>query len=114
VISLNFQESFDPHTATTASTSSYGYFYQNLVRANPRTYEIEPELAQRWETPSPTGIIFTLAPTITWHNRAPANGRPLKVEDVVFSHNRARTDDHSPGSTRWKRWCAGGIRTAGY
>jgi peptide/nickel transport system substrate-binding protein len=93
VLPINFQQGFDPHTVTVSQTSTYGYFYQNLVRTNPRTYEVEPEIAQRWETPSPTEFIFTLAPNVAWQNKPPANGRPLRVDDIIFSYRRAMTDD---------------------
>jgi len=90
---INFQQQFDPHTATGSQTSSYGFFYQNLVRVNPRTYDVEPELAQKWESPAPTELVFTLAPNITWQNKPPANGRALKVDDIIFSLNRVKTND---------------------
>jgi peptide/nickel transport system substrate-binding protein len=93
VLPLNFQQGFDPHITTVSQTSTYGYFYQNLVRTNPRTYEVEPEIAQKWEIPSPTEMVFTISPGVTWHNKAPANGRPLKVDDIIFSYNRAKTND---------------------
>ncbi|HTE87211.1 MAG TPA: ABC transporter substrate-binding protein [Dehalococcoidia bacterium] len=93
VLPLNFQQGFDPHIVTVSQTSTYGYFYQNLVRTNPRTYQVEPEIAQKWESPSPTEIVFTIAPNVAWHNKPPANGRPLKVDDIIFSYNRAKTND---------------------
>ena len=92
-LSLNYQQQFDPHTVAVSQTSTYGYFYQGLVSTNPRTYEIEGQIAQKWEEPSPTEMVFTIAPNVTWQNRAPANGRALKVEDIIFSYNRAKTND---------------------
>lgn len=68
-------------------------FYQTVVRRNPRTAEVEPELAQRWEQPSPTEYILRLAPGVKWHNKPPVNGRLLTAHDVVFSLNRVRTDE---------------------
>lgn len=92
-IAINFQQQFDPHTVAVSQTSTYGFFYQNLVRVNPRTYDIEPEIAQKWETPSPTELVFTIAPKVTWHNKPPANGRPLKIDDIIYSLNRVRTNE---------------------
>lgn len=92
-LSVDFQQKFDPHTASVSQTSGYGMFYQNLVRYNPRTYAVEPELAQKWETPSPTELVFTLHPDVRWHNKPPANGRLLTVDDIVYSFNRVRTND---------------------
>jgi hypothetical protein len=52
-------------------------FYQSLVRRNPTTTDIEPELAQKWEQPAPSEFIFRLAPGVTFHNKAPVHGRAL-------------------------------------
>jgi peptide/nickel transport system substrate-binding protein len=70
-----------------------GFFDQNLLRLKPRTYEVEPELGQRWEQPSETQYIFTLAPNVKWHNKPPANGRALTAEDIAFSLRRIGTDE---------------------
>src|SRR5207249_4455380 len=58
-----------------------------------QTYAVQPELAQKWEQPSPTEYVFTLQPNVKWQNKAPVNGRPLKVDDVLYSLQRARTED---------------------
>ncbi|HXG36980.1 MAG TPA: ABC transporter substrate-binding protein, partial [Dehalococcoidia bacterium] len=71
----------------------YRLFYQGLLAYDPRTYDIKPQLAQRWEQPSQTEYIFHLQPDVKWHNKPPANGRALTVEDIVFSLERARTND---------------------
>jgi peptide/nickel transport system substrate-binding protein len=84
---------YDPHVGNQAQGSSMALFYQTLLGRNARTVESEPLLAQRWEQPSPTEYLFRLAPGVKWHNRAPVNGRELTAEDVVFSLNRARTDE---------------------
>ena len=92
-ISFNFSRGFDPHRIQASDSSLFGLFYSTLIRANPKTYAIEPDLATKWETPSQTEILFTLAPNIHWHDKPPANGRPLKVDDVIFSLNRIKTND---------------------
>jgi ABC-type transport system substrate-binding protein len=85
---------FDPHVVSGASeTGHMGFFYQTLVRYNPRTYEPEPELAQKWEQPSTSEYIFTLAPGARWQNKPPVNGRPVTADDVVFSLKRLGTND---------------------
>jgi peptide/nickel transport system substrate-binding protein len=84
---------FDPHTYLAIAAEGYRLFYQGLLAYNLRTYEIEPELAQRWEQPSQTEYIFTLQPNVKWHNKPPANGRALTVEDIVSSLERARSDE---------------------
>lgn len=83
----------DPHTYLAVAGQNYRLFYQGLLGYNPRTYGIQPELAQKWEQPSQTEYIFTLQPGVKWHNKPPANGRELTVDDVVFSLERARTDN---------------------
>jgi len=85
--------SFDPTIQTQYSSKSYTLFYQRLVAYNLATYAVEPELGQKWEQPSPTEYLFTLQPNVKWQNKPPVNGRALTSEDIVYSLNRARTDD---------------------
>lgn len=89
-----FSATFDPHVVTGAYSGIMGLFYQSLVRPNPRDWtQVEPELGQKWQQPSPTEYIFTLAPNVKWHNKPPVNGRALTAEDVVYSLNRSRTPE---------------------
>ncbi|HXG35807.1 MAG TPA: ABC transporter substrate-binding protein [Dehalococcoidia bacterium] len=88
-----FNGGLDPHVQQGSQTGEMGLFYQTLVRLNPRDITVEPELAQRWEQPSPTEYLFRLAPAVKWHNKPPANGRALVASDVVFSLERLRTND---------------------
>jgi peptide/nickel transport system substrate-binding protein len=83
----------DPHVLNGSYTGIMGLFYQNLIRPDPRTWDPEPEIAQKWEQPSDTTYIFTLAQGIKWHNKPPVRGRELTAQDVVYSLDRARTDD---------------------
>lgn len=83
----------DPHSLPPTLTGFYTLFYQTLLRLNPRTAALEPELAARWEQPSPTEYVLHLQPNVKWQNRPPANSRALSADDVVFSLNRLRTDD---------------------
>lgn len=84
---------FDPHTYLAVAILGYRLFYQGLLAYNLRTYEVESELAQKWEQPSPTEYIFHLQPGVKWHNKPPANGRELTLDDIVFSLERARTPE---------------------
>lgn len=88
-----FNGGLDPHVQQGSQTGEMGLFYQTLVRLNPHDNMVEPELAQRWEQPSPTDYVFTLAPNVKWHNKPPANGRALVAADVMFSLERLRTND---------------------
>lgn len=87
------QGSFDPHVATSPTGKNFRLIYQALLAYNLDTYEIQPELAQKWEHPSPTEYVFTLQPNVKWHNKPPANGRELTAADIVFSLERVRTPD---------------------
>jgi peptide/nickel transport system substrate-binding protein len=92
-LSDNFQRGFDPHILQATDTGSFGMFYSTLIRANSKTNELEPELATKWESPSPTELVFTLAPNIKWHDKPPVNGRALTPDDILFSFQRLQTDD---------------------
>lgn len=88
-----YDRGLDPHVQPGSKTGRMRLFYQTLVRANPRTWEVEPELAQRWEQPSPIELVFTLASGVKFQNKPPANGRAMTAEDVVFSLERVRTPE---------------------
>lgn len=88
-----FGGGYDPHTQSGFTARNFGLFYERLLAYNLRTYALEPELAQKWEQPSPTEYLFHLQPGVKWHNKPPANGRPLTADDVVWSLERARTND---------------------
>jgi len=88
-----YQGGFDPHLQAGSQTGEMGFFYQGLVRLNPSTIAIEPELAQKWEQPSQTEYLFHLQPGVKWHNKPPASGRALTADDVVSSLERLRSSD---------------------
>jgi len=88
-----FDANLDPHPLQPVYTSYYSLFYQTLLQLNPRTAALEPQLALKWEQPSPTEYLFHLAPNVKFHNKPPANGRPMTADDVVYSLNRVRTND---------------------
>lgn len=83
----------DPHIIAAFFNDAYTLFYEKLLGYRPQSFEVEPELAQKWEMPSPTEFVFTLQPNVKWQNKAPANGRALTVEDVLFSMERLRTNE---------------------
>ena len=45
-------------------------------------------LAERWEQPDPTTIIFHIRQGVNWHDKAPMNGRALTAKDVEFNFHR--------------------------
>ena len=84
---------FDPDIQPQSQERSYSLFYERLLAYNLRTYAVEPEIAQKWEQPSPTEFLFHLQPGVKWQNKPPVNGRALTIDDVVWSLERARTND---------------------
>ncbi|MFI5387814.1 MAG: ABC transporter substrate-binding protein [Fimbriimonadales bacterium] len=84
---------FDPDIQTQFAAKNYTLFYERLLAYDLRSYKVVPELAQKWEQPSPAEYLFHLQPGVKWQNKALVNGRPLSVDDVVYSLERARTDD---------------------
>lgn len=88
-----FARGFDPHVLQESEVSRMRPFYQGLLRPHIRTHDPEPELAQRWEQPSPIEYVFALVPGVKWHNKPPAGGRDLIADDVVFSLNRLQTNE---------------------
>ena len=84
---------FDPQTVAASTGRNYAFFFERLVAYNIETYAIEAELAQKWEQPSSTEYVFHLQPNVKWHNRPPANGRLMKADDVLWTFQRAQTDD---------------------
>ena len=84
---------FDPQSQLQYFAKGYTLFYERLLGYNIRTFEVEPEIAQKWEQPSQTEYLFHLQPNIKWQNKPLVNGRPLIADDVVWSLERARTND---------------------
>jgi len=84
---------FDPATSLQFQVRGYTLFYQRLLAYNLVTLATEPEIAQKWEQPSTTEYLFHLQPGIKWQNKPPVNGRPLTTADVIYSLERARSDD---------------------
>src|SRR6266567_7209767 len=68
-VSYNFQRGYDPHTGQAQDSGIMGLFYETLLRYNPKTWDVEPGIAAKWEAPSQTELIFTLAPNVKWHDK---------------------------------------------
>src|SRR5262245_25577661 len=80
---------FDPHQMLNFKTNTtLSFVYNKLVRHKvgagvvPGTFAIEPDLAERWEEPDDTTVVFHLRRGVRWQNRPPLNGRELIAEDV--------------------------------
>jgi peptide/nickel transport system substrate-binding protein len=92
-VSHNFDRGIDPHMNQAQDSGAMGLFYQTLLRFTAPSFGLEPEIATKWEVPSQTELLFTLAPNVRWHDKPPVNGRALKVEDVIYSYQRAGGSD---------------------
>ena len=76
----------DPHASNNTFTNAFlGNVYETLVRHNERL-EIEPALAERWETPEPDLWRFHLRQNVRFHG-----GEAMTADDVVFSWQRINT-----------------------
>ncbi|MCK2220175.1 ABC transporter substrate-binding protein [Actinomadura sp. ATCC 31491] len=74
---------YDPQLADVASTwQLLSLSYETLVTIGP-DFSVQPLLAEKWETPSPTEYVFHLRPGVTF-----SNGRAMTADDVVGSLKR--------------------------
>lgn len=78
------------------SPNVFGLTYEGLVKENPITGEIEPELAESWEfSDNEQEITFTLRKGLKW-----SDGEPLTAEDVVFTYNDLILNPDIPNNIR--------------
>ena len=93
---------FDPLTLNFKTHCTLSFIYSRLVRFQvgpaipPGTFLIEPDLAERWEEPDDTTVLFHLRRGVRWHNKPPVNGRELVAEDVQFTFERFLTEKGNP------------------
>ncbi|NBE97370.1 ABC transporter substrate-binding protein [Nonomuraea sp. KC401] len=74
---------YDPQLADVATTwQLLSLSYETLVTVGP-DFGIEPLLAEKWETPSPTEYVFHLREDVSF-----SNGRKMTADDVVGSFER--------------------------
>lgn len=69
------------------------HIYENLVRRNPETLELEPWLAESWETPDDNTWIFHLRDGVSFHDDTPFDAQAVK-------HTFDRIQDPDTGSPR--------------
>ncbi|QFG25671.1 ABC transporter substrate-binding protein [Actinomadura sp. WMMB 499] len=75
----------DPQMADVATSwQLMSLVYETLVTVGP-DFSIQPLLAERWETPSPTTYVFHLRDGVSF-----SNGRAMTADDVVGSLERLR------------------------
>ena len=93
---LSDPKTFNPLLAVDqTSASAVGEVFDGLVRLNPLTLEVEPQLAERWEY-SADGTVWTLflRRTVRWHD-----GQPFTAADVAFTFD-AIYDPRVPNSMK--------------
>jgi peptide/nickel transport system substrate-binding protein len=54
-------------------------------------FTVVPDLAEKWESLSPTVIEFTLRKGVKFHNKPPVNGREVTAEDAKYSIERFKS-----------------------
>jgi peptide/nickel transport system substrate-binding protein len=91
-------QGFDPHQTLSYRTMTIlSMTHSRLVRVKagpsvrPGTTPIEPDLAESWSRPNETTWVFKLRRGVRWHPKAPAQGRELTAEDVVYTYERFLT-----------------------
>jgi ABC-type transport system substrate-binding protein len=81
--------SLDPHLNAGFTGQMYASLvYSHLVRfpAGPEAtgsgdHRILPDLAEKWESPTPTTVVFTLRKGVRFHRKPPVDGREVTAED---------------------------------
>jgi peptide/nickel transport system substrate-binding protein len=75
----------NPITSTDAYASEInGYIYESLIRRDPETMKLVPELAESWEiSDDHLTYTFHLRKDVHWQD-----GEPFTADDVLFSYNR--------------------------
>ena len=78
------------------SPNIFGLTYEGLITENPITGKKEPALAESWEiSPDKRKIIFTLRENLKW-----SDGKPLTIDDVIFSYNDLYLNPKIPNNYR--------------
>jgi peptide/nickel transport system substrate-binding protein len=98
----------DPYANTSreATIINAQLVWDTLVWRDPQTGEYKPLLATKWEWLDDKTIAFTLRDGVKWHN-----GKPLTVDDAVYTFNRISSPDAKIGIPNNVRWIAGAEKT---
>ena len=81
-------QTLDPHATNSAPVLGFlNNVYEGLVRRN-KQMKIEPALAEKWEPIGTEGWRFFLRKGVKFHN-----GETFDSEDVLFSYQRAASED---------------------
>lgn len=90
----------DPKTFNPAlsqeSPNIFSLTFDGLISENPLNGELEPALAESWEISNDKlKIVFTLRSGLKW-----SDGKPLTVDDVVFTYNSIYLNEAIPTDAR--------------
>jgi peptide/nickel transport system substrate-binding protein len=78
------------------SPSPTSVMFEGLVTENGLTGKIEPALAESWTiSEDKKKIVFTFKPNLKW-----SDGKPLTVDDVIFTYNEVYLNEAIPTDTR--------------
>ena len=61
--------------------------FDHMRRPTP-LWVMKGHLAESWEMPDDTTIIFHIRKGVHWHDKAPMNGRELVADDIVYNWHR--------------------------
>lgn len=84
--------SFDPSTKLAASargtlpTSDSLLAFKSGLSVKYEELQIQPALAEKWETPDPQTYIYHLRNGVKWQNLPPVNGRGFDAADVQWTY----------------------------
>ncbi len=86
----------DPHNAPDSRQSRVaGMVYNGLLQHTepvPGDIQVRPDLAETFEVVDAATYRFTLRDGVTFHDKAPVDGRALDIDDVKLSYERLASD----------------------
>lgn len=88
-LTIVLKDVFDPHTSLNQAAFFYSLIGNTALRPTTDATKIEGELVETTEIPGDgTEIIMKLRQGVTWHDKAPSNGRAFVAEDLAFNLRR--------------------------
>lgn len=89
-------KSFNPIVAKETSTTQItSFLFEGLTKVDPRTLEVVPNLAGKWETKDGIEWIFYLRDDVYW-----SDGEKFTADDVIFTFNELIYNPEIPSSVR--------------
>jgi peptide/nickel transport system substrate-binding protein len=89
----------DPHTAQSTNLDlALVYDYLTRLDRSPETgaWEVKPLLAQSWELPDPTTVVFKLQPNVKFHDGTDFNSEAVKWNlERMMTHPKSAAKTHT-------------------